>query len=288
MSVDLLQEKIRKLKNPSMVEFFLEPSLVPPQVLAEAENPVAGYCVFCRSLLQGLKETVPAVRFSMGSFALAGAAGMEALSELMAYARKLGFYVVMDAPELLSPAAAQLTADTWAAGLPCDGLIVSVYSGGDMIRPFLPACKEHKAVFAVVRTANKTAPELQDLLTGSRHVHTAAAGMVMRHGEPLVGKYGYSQLGVLMGATGADSIRSLRSKYDRLFFLIDGYDYSGANAKNCSYGFDRLGRGAVVCAGASVTAAWKESGETAESYVDQAVQAALRMKKNITRYITVL
>ena len=64
---------------------------------------------------------------------------------------------------------------------------------------------------------------------------------------------------------------------------------SCGNAKNCSYAFDRFGYGAVVCAGPSVTAAWKEV-ENADSkdYLSASVAAALRMKKNLGRYIVIL
>ena len=60
------------------------------------------------------------------------------------------------------------------------------------------------------------------------------------------------------------------------------------NAKNCSYAFDKLGHGAAACAGSSVTAAWLEEGTDGSQYLEQALQAAERMKKNITRYIVVL
>ena len=72
------------------------------------------------------------------------------------------------------------------------------------------------------------------------------------------------------------------------FLLVDGLDYPSGNAKNCSYAFDRFGHGAVVCAGPSVTAAWQLNETDGSDFVSQAVQAAERMKKNITRYITVL
>lgn len=287
MSVDVLQEKIRKLKNPSMIEFFMDRSLIPPHILACEQSTPAAYRLFCAELLSALKETVPAVRFSMGSFALHGPEGMQVLQELLSSARELGYYVMLDGPELLSPMAAQAAAQAWQDGLSCDAMVISSWLGSDALRPFVSACKQGRAVFAVVRNANKTAPELQDLLTGSRLVHSAAAGMVNRHGETVLAKCGYSQLGALVGATGADSIRSLRDRYSTLFFLVDGYDYSGANAKNCSYAFDKLGHGAVVCAGSGVTAAWKEA-DSGENYVECAVQAALRMKKNLGRYISVL
>ena len=69
MSIDVLQEKIRKTKNPSMVDLALKTSDLPPHLLEEAGSSAAAYGRFCRELLEGLKGIVPAVRFSFASFA---------------------------------------------------------------------------------------------------------------------------------------------------------------------------------------------------------------------------
>lgn len=288
MSVDILQEKVRKTKNPSMVELMLPVSDLPPQFSQDA----AGYGAFCRCLLAGLKGTVPAVRVSFAAFALLGPEGMTELAETLKAARNLGYYVALDAPEILSPMAAKITAEALlgeADRYPCDGLIISGYPGSDIIKTFLPYCKNGKKdIFTVARTANKSAPELQDLLAGSRLVHVAAADHVNRYGADTAGKFGYTRVGILAAASSAESLRILRSKYPKLFLLLDGYDYPNANAKNCSYAFDKFGHGAVACAGSSITCAWKQAESDGSDYLDHAKAAAERMKKNLTRYITIL
>lgn len=289
MSVDLLQEKIRKTKNPSVVMFDAFADLIPPQLLEEAESTAAAYEKLSLELLSALKGLVGAVRFGFGSFALWGPDGLQLLSKLMREAKSLGYYVLLDAPEALSAMAAKNIATALAqenCAYPCDGIVISAYLGSDVLKPFQPLCKQGKALFPIARTGNRSAPEIQDLLTGARLVHTAVADIVTRQGEGMTGKFGYSQVGAVAGASGADSLRSLRAKYNRLFLLLDGFDYPNANAKNCSYAFDKLGRGAAACAGTSIVGAWKEAGES--SYISAAVEAAERMKKNLTRYITVL
>ena len=164
---------------------------------------------------------------------------------------------------------------------------MSAYIGSDGLKPYISRLKDNdKDLFVVVRTANRTAPELQDLLTGTRLMHMANADVVNRFVQPLIGRCGYSRLAIMAGASSADSLRSLREKYKDIFLLLDGCDYPNANAKNCSYGFDKLGHGAAACAGLSVIGAWKEAGEEG-SYVSHAQEAAQRLKKNLTRYITV-
>jgi orotidine-5'-phosphate decarboxylase len=216
---------------------------------------------------------------------------MKALGEVTAFAKKQGYYVLLDAPEMLSPKTAAMTAAALLgkeSAYPCDGLIISGYCGSDNLKPFLNYCTEGKKdVFVVARTANKSAPELQDLLTGSRLVHAAAADHANRYGGDTAGKYGYTRVGILAAASSAQSLKELRSKYPRLFIVMDGADYPNANAKNCSCGFDKFGHGAVAVVGSAIYAAWKHAEEGTDP-IAAAAAAAERMKKNLTRYVTIL
>ena len=291
MSVDILQEKIRKRKNPTVLELSASGQSIPPWILEEEGSVSAACGRFCREMLEGLKGSIGVVRISFGSFALLGADGLVQLQKTLQAARDGGYYVLLDAPEILSPAAAENAAQCLLgenSAFPCDGVVISGYLGSDVIKPFLPYCKKGKDMFVVVRTANKSAPEIQDLLTGTRLVHAAAADHVNRYGVGTAGKSGYTRVGALVAASSADSLRNLRGKYPGLFLLVDGYDYPNANAKNCSFAFDKFGHGAAVCSGAGIVNAWQQEQRECADYIRCAVSAAERMKKNLSRYITVL
>ncbi len=291
MSVDMLQDKIRKMKNPSMVDFGIRADQIPPQLLEEEETYVKAYARFCRELLLGLKDSVPAVRFSFGAFALLGPEGLTALSQLLQEAEGLGYFILLDAPEILSPWDADRIAKTIFEenAYPCHGVLASPYIGTDAMKPFLPKCKSgEKTLFLAVRSPNKSALEIQDLLTGSRLVHIAVMDLVNRQGDGMFGKCGYSRVGAAVSAAAPSGIASIRKKYNRSFLMVDGVDYPNGNYKNCTSAFDQFGHGAVVCAGPSVTAAWTQDGADSREYVALAQQAAERMKKNLARYVTVL
>ena len=283
MAIDSLQDKIRKLKNPTVIDFTMKREHIPAIILEEAENFCVAYARYCRELMSALKELVPAVRFSFTALALQDD-GFSCLKQLMLEAKELGYYVIMDTPEILTPWNADIVADSLGT-LACDAVVISPYIGTDAMKSLVPACADgDKELFVVVRSANKTASELQDLLTGSRHVYDASAELVNRYCTKF-GKYGYASVASVVSAGSPDSLRNFRTKYNRMFLLVDGLDYPSGNAKNCSFAFDRFGYGAVVCAGASVTCAWMEA---EGDYVTAAVQAAERVKKNLTRYFTIL
>lgn len=289
MAIDSLQNKIRRGKCPLIVDLSLFPEQLPPQYRSlPAEE---GYSAFCKELMNSLKGVVPAVRFHAGCAALLGFDGMRVLSELLKKASALGFYVLMDLP-MDDPAAAPYAASRILDNdslFPCDGIVISAYPGTDLAKPFLQLCKEGKKdLFVQVRTGNKSASELQDLLSGSRHVYMAAADYVNRYAVDLVGKSGYSQAAISAAAASAESLKTLRAKYPKLFILVEGLDRSGGNAKNASYAFDKLGHGAICCVGTSVTCAWAGEDDKTGEFAELAVANVQRHQKNLTRYVTIL
>ncbi len=291
MSIDKLQDKIRKLKNPSVIDLTATSEQIPPHILEQETGFVNAYSRFCAELLSGLRDKVPAVRFSLNTFSLL-VGGLDLLAELTHLARDFGYYVMIDAPISLNAQQSEVTAQrlfSETCPLHFDGLIVCAYIGSDSLRPYVHRLVEcRKSLFCVIRSANKSAPELQDLLTGSRHVHLAMADIVSRFAQPHLAKCGYSFVAGVAAATSPASIHTLRSKHKNIFLLLDGYDNPNANAKNCSVAFDKLGHGAAACAGHSVTAAWIAENDTGEDYISLAINAAERMRKNLCRYVEIL
>lgn len=291
MSIDFLHDKIRKLKSPLIVDMSMKEELLPPHLLTQEGTFAKAYFRFCREILEGMAGVVPGVRFSFDAFALLGEEGLSQLKKLLARAGELGYYTLLDGPQILSPWAADRANDLlMSEEYPCHGMLISPYIGSDAIKPFVPACsKQDKDLFVVVRSANKSASELQDLLTGQRLVQGAAAAIVNRFGETIFTRCNYSRICAVSSAGAADSLRTLRSQYKHMFILVDGLDYPSGNMKNCSYAFDRFGYGAAISAGPTVTAAWKDTeNATGENYVDCALQAAERIKKNLQRYVAIL
>lgn len=292
MAIDKLQEKIRKLKNPCIVDFTADRSYIPKHILAQEHDFVHAYGRFCGELMEALQGKVPGVRYSFGSFALLGTEGLTMLSKLLSQAKALGFYVILDIPDAVSAFGATIAANIMfeeGSAWTCDGILTGAYIGTDGLKPYVSGLKNSgKDLFAVVRTSNKTAPEIQDLLTGGRLVYMAIADQLNRLGANMVGKSGYSAVAAVGAASSVDCLRNLRGKYKQMFLLLDGSDYPNANAKNCSYAFDGLGHGAAACMGLSITGAWKAEGSDGKDYIDCALRAADRAKKNILRYINIL
>lgn len=287
MSIDVLQNKIRKLKNPTALWLCPTLQMIPPAVLEGCDNPTQAIGSYCIELLEALSESIGAVRVSFDAFAVFGPQGLEQLALVLDKAKALKYYVIFDwqhlesGPMAESCAKAILKEELWK----CDAVTVCSYGGSEAVKPYIQAAGK-KSVFVSVKTGNKSGSELQDLQTGGRMVYLAAADLITRWGEGAMERCGYSRVAAVAGAVNSASLRTLRQKYPKLFLLVEGLEVSGANAKNCSYAFDKMGHGAVVCAEASILEAWKEREDA--DYLAAAKDAADRIKRNLTRYVAVL
>lgn len=306
MSIDVLQSKIRKLKTPIMVGLDPTSELIPPELLADCEarlgkGPEASaesYLLFCKGLLDALKKCVPAVKVQAACFEALGWQGVKAMQEVLAYAKKLNYYVLLETLRSDVGHIAALSAESVFGGLdfggeryfpyPCDGLVLNGYLGSDGIKPYLPYLRGEnpKNLFIVVKSSNRSSPEVQDLISGDRVVHTAMADLTLRWSTELFGKCGYGEVGAVVGALAPRAIQNLRKRYDTLFFLVPGYGAQGGVAKHAAYAFDRLGHGAVVCASRSVIGAWRE--QAGVDWPEAAVLAVEKMKRQLESYVTVL
>ena len=114
MSIDFLHEKIRKFRNPLIVDLCITEELLPPHLMEQEGDFSKAYIRFCRELLEALAGAVPGVRFSFDAFALLGDDGLTQLRALLNRAGELGFYTLLDGPQILSPWAA----DRAAAAMP--------------------------------------------------------------------------------------------------------------------------------------------------------------------------
>lgn len=307
MSIDVLQEQIRAVKNPVMLGLDPYLPILPQHILRDAyeehgqtlAGAAAAYYRFCTELLDALFGLVPAVKLQSACFEALGADGIAQMQKISRYAKERGYYVLIDSmrgdvgnvAEIYAQAmfGAVSVGETSHRLYACDALTVNPYLGSDGVKPFLPYCKrEGKNIFLLLKTSNKSSREVQDLLSGDRVIYTAMADLAMRWSVDLFGKNGYSEIGAVVGATFPQTMRLLREKYDRLFFLVPGYGAQGGTAKNVRFAFDRFGHGAIISASRSIICAWQRAESDGTDYLDHAKAAAEKMRRDISKFTVIL
>lgn len=292
MIIDRLIEKIAEKKNPTALGLDTSAEYLPDELKAgitSVKDIAKKVFEFNKTLIDETAELVPAVKLQSAYYEMYGKYGAEALSKTAAYAKKRGLITIGDVKrnDIASTAAAYSKAYLSApdiGGKPLydfDFITVNPYLGSDGITPFSEDCKSYdKGLFILVKTSNKSSSELQNrALDDGRKVYELISDEVCKWGLELIGKYGYSAIGAVVGATHRAEAELLRKRHKSLFFLVPGYGAQGAGAEDLKAAFDSNGRGAIVNNSRGIICAHKRYSEL--KYYEAAKKAVLAMKEDI-------
>ena len=301
MSFNPLIEKIIEMKNPTVAG--LDPKLdYVPRFIREKcfeqygrtlEGAAEALYEFNTGLIDALCDIVPAVKPQMAYYEMYGWQGVRTFARTVEYAHSKGMYVITDGKRNDIGA----TMEAYAAGhlgltdvdgqsiaaFDADALTVNGYLGSDGIDPLLKVCAaQDKGIFILVKTSNKSSGELQNLLLeGGESIYGRMGCMCEQWGKELPGKYGFTGVGAVVGATYPEQLTELRREHPSIFFLVPGYGAQGGGAQGLVGAFNQDGLGAVVNSSRAIMCAYKKEGCDESDFAGAARREALRMKDDI-------
>ena len=305
MAFDRLIENIIEKQNPTVAGLDPKLDYVPASVRGACfaqygktlEGAAAALLAFNKAIIDQICDIVPAVKPQAAYYEMYGWQGVRALAETIAYAQQKGMFVMTDGKRndigttMEAYATAHLgTTDVAGEAIDAfgaDALTVNGYLGTDGIQPLVRICQEKdKGIFVLVKTSNPSSGELQDLkLTNGASVYEQMGIMCEQWGEALPGKYGYSGVGAVVGATYPEQLKEMREKAPHTFFLVPGYGAQGGGAQDAKNAFDKNGLGAIINSSRGIMCAWKKQGLTEDDFAAAARSEALRMKADILSVI---
>ncbi len=307
MSFDVLQDKIIAMKNPTVAGLDARIEYVPAHIREAAyaqygkglKGAVEAIYQFNVGLIDALCDIVPAVKPQSAYYENLGWQGMEMLERTIRYAKSKGLYVIADIKRGDIGSTASAYAEGWLSGTTVEGetfktfdadcVTLNGYMGSDSINPFLDAAKaEDKAVFALVKTSNPGSGELQDV--GVNHggtVYGLMARLLEKLGRDTEGKYGYTKVGAVTGATHPAELAQIRSMMPHTFLLVPGYGAQGGTAEDVKFAFQKNGHGAIVNSSRGIMCAWKKTGGDGHDFQEAARNAAIAMRDDICRFTTI-
>ena len=220
MGFDRLIQAIDEKKNPTVAGLDPKLQFVPEYIKKASfekygntlEGAADALFTFNKGLIDALCDIVPAVKPQCAYYEMYGWQGMRALAETIAYAKSKGMFVMTDGKrnDIGTTMTAYATAhlgQTELNGIKvpafgADALTVNGYLGSDGVNPLLDICKsDDKGIFVLVKTSNPSSGELQDRVLDGAPVYEAMGQMCEKWGEETRGKYGYSAVGAVVGAT---------------------------------------------------------------------------------------
>ncbi len=295
--IDRLIDKIIETKCPVCVGLDTKLEYVPEDFLRGDNSDMLEFAArnvfeFNRAVIDKTADVVPCVKVQSAYYEMYGYRGVEAFYKTIQYAKEKGLIVIADVKrnDIGSTAGAYSSAylgrvmigGEEIAPFDADFITVNGYLGRDGIKPFLDDCGRYeKGIFVLVKTSNPSSGELQDMEAGGVTVYEHMADMVESWGASLIGKYGYSSVGAVVGATYPEQAKALREKHKSIFMLIPGYGAQGATARDILPNFDGNGLGGIVNSSRAILTAWKKEQYRHLNFADAARAAALDAKEDI-------
>ena len=298
--IDRLIEKIKQTDNPSVVGLDTNFDYLPDELragVADLRGAARAIAEFNRNVIDNICDIVPAVKVQIAYYEMYGVEGMKTFAETLAYASKKGMYVMTDAKRNDIGATAECYAKAYLGktfvngasetAFDSDFLTVNAYLGSDGIVPFLKWMKERdKGIFVLVKTSNPSSGELQDMrLSDGKTVYEYMGQLVEEWGKNCRGKYGYSDVGAVVGATHPAQAEILRKQMPHTFFLIPGYGAQGGTARDLKVCFDADGMGGIVNSSRGILCAYRQEKYNGKSYSEAARLASIDMKNDLNQAI---
>jgi orotidine-5'-phosphate decarboxylase len=309
MFIDRLIDQIKLKNNPTVVGLDPRIDNIPENIKNKFIKDLGfsykacskSIIEFNKRIIDAIYDIVPAVKPQLAYYEMYGVPGIMAFKETCSYARSKGLIVIADGKRNDIGSTSEAYANAYLSdgevfddrdeGFFADALTVNPYLGIDGIKPFIDnSIKYGRGIFVLVKTSNKSSGQLQDLVTQSgKTIYETAAELVDEWGSQVIGKYGYSSVGAVVGATYPEQAKKLRSVMKNAYILVPGYGAQGGTANDAAVNFNEDGLGAIVNASRSIIYAykserWKEKFNQ-ESFDEAARAEAMRMKKDLINAI---
>jgi orotidine-5'-phosphate decarboxylase len=295
---DRLYEAVQSKKTSLVIGLDPVYSRLPPAIRAhrqmndefDAAAAVDAIFDFCTQAMRIVAPIVPAVKINIAFFERYLWEGLESYYALISEAEDLGLEIIGD----VKRGDVGHTAEMYAAAhlqnseltgledvLAPDAITINGYTGADGIEPFASmAASQGKGLFVLVRTSNPSAAAIQDFRDAQgQALYEKVAEVVNEIGSrpEYVGEKGYSDIGMVVGGTSPDATSTLRTKYNKTWFLVPGYGAQGAAAVDCIRFCKPDGTGALINASRSIIYAYErpqykdQFGDDWKKCVEQAV-----------------
>ena len=299
--IDRLIDRIIELQNPTCVGLDTNFDYLPDHMkmdksddeITTFETATERITEFNMNIIDKICDIVPAVKVQVAYYEMYGYEGLKAFDYTLNYARGRGMIVIADCKRNDIGSTASWYSKAYLGStcvngkkiksFPADMLTVNGYLGSDGITPFVDDIKANdKSIFALVKTSNPSSGELQNLkLENGEYVYERMGALVNEWGKDTVGKYGYSEVGAVVGATHPEEAEKLRKQLPNTFFLIPGYGAQGGNAQMLKVCFDSHGLGGIVNNSRGIICAYKKPEYSGMNYYDAARAACIAMQQDL-------
>ena len=211
---------------------------------------------YCKEIIKAAEGICGILKFQIAFFEVAGHYGIQTLRNCIIEAKKRNFLVILD----FKRADVASTSKQYAMScfrepyqgvkpyLESDCVTLNPFLGIEGISPFLEEVnKAKKGAFICLKTSNKGSKELQDLTIEKTKepLYLYLLSLVKEASQASLGSYGYSSLGVVVGATFPQDALKIRKRLPKSYFLVPGFGAQGGDFNRLKDYLNKDGKGAI-------------------------------------------
>jgi orotidine-5'-phosphate decarboxylase len=301
---DLVQSIIDKR---SVVCMGLDPRIdkegeIPQYLINEIEDPNKIILEFNKTLIDKTFDLIPVIKPQIAFYEKYEA--LNALKETIRYAHRKDLLVILDCKRNDIGSTSEAYAYSTFKVLNADACTINAYLGIDGVKPFLQY--KERGVFVLVKTSNPSSNDFQNLFSADlpdvldskieinvenitlERNYIKMARLVSKWGEELNLVSNFHNLGVVVGATFPEELKTVRKILKNSFILIPGFGVQGATAKDIKGGFYQNGLGGIVNSSRGIIYAYSKNIKYPPSKFGEAAgEMILEMNKQINREIKI-
>jgi len=267
--IEKLTRTSRKNKSLLCVGLDIDPGMMPDNV---------GLFEFNKAIIDATSDLVCAYKPNIAFYEALGQEGLDAL-------KRTADYIPDDIPIIIDAKRGDIgnTAKAYAKALfdyyNFDATTVSPYVGFDSIEPFIQY--RDKGIFILCRTSNASAIDFQSLIFETVDGNHPLYEIVARKAQEWNTN---GNIGLVVGATYPEELRSIRQNHPDLPLLIPGIGAQGGDlASTVQYGVNARGERAIINSARQILYASRE-----KDFAEAARQAALVLRDQINEQLSSL
>lgn len=212
---------------------------------------------FCERIIEATAQVACAFKPQVAFFEQYGPEGLNALARILVDHREQVFIVDCKRGDIGSTSEAYARAYFNLPGeppapFPADCVTHNPYLGKDSLAPYFPYLEAGAGMFLLAKTSNPSAAELQDLMVSGgpegwpdEALASRVARLAALWGSGLIGRCGFSSLGLVVGATYPETAEALRRIAPQALFLVPGLETQGGKLSDARAFADGQGQGAI-------------------------------------------
>ena len=221
---DKITLKTHEIGSPLCLGLDPHPNLIPKLFKKNSQNlSLKNIENFLFEIISIAKNKVVAIKPQVAFFEQWGPEGMSLLVKVSKLAKENNILVIMDAKRGDIGSTSEAYAKAWLgkkSAFAADALTVNPWMGLETLIPFIETANQSKSgVFVLLKTSNPGSKDIQDLLVNNKTVFLHLADLLQKTTANNLGKFGYSDIGVVVGATQPKEAKLIRKILPIMYYV---------------------------------------------------------------------